>query len=188
MDYGGGPLFAPVRFALHGGDRLALTGPNGCGKSTILRLAAGAPVPHTGQLVQASGLTLSVVPQSAAGLRGTVQRYAEDCAVDLTRLLTILRKFGLERVQFEKPVESWSEGQRKKLLLARSLCQSAHLYLWDEPLNYIDLYARMQVEQLILESRPTLLFVEHDRAFCQAVSTGTVALQPPCAGGGETVY
>ena len=108
--------------------------------------------------------------------------------MDLTRLLTILRKFGLERVQFEKPVESWSEGQRKKLLLARSLCQSAHLYLWDEPLNYIDLYARMQVEQLILESRPTLLFVEHDRAFCQAVSTGTVALQPPCAGGGETVY
>lgn len=188
VDYGGGPLFAPVRFALHGGDRLALTGPNGCGKSSILRLAAGAPVPHTGQLVQASGLTLSVVPQSAAGLRGTVQRYAEDCAVDLTRLLTILRKFGLERVQFEKPVESWSEGQRKKLLLARSLCQSAHLYLWDEPLNYIDLYARMQVEQLILESRPTLLFVEHDRAFCQAVSTGTVALQPPCAGGGETVY
>ena len=136
------------------------------------------------------GTTLRVSPDACTScpVWGTVQRYAEDCAVDLTRLLTILRKFGLERVQFEKPVESWSEGQRKKLLLARSLCQSAHLYLWDEPLNYIDLYARMQVEQLILESRPTLLFVEHDRAFCQAVSTGTVALQPPCAGGGETVY
>ena len=65
----------------------------------------------------------------------------------------------------------------KKVLLARSLCQSAHLYIWDEPLNYIDLYARMQVEELILQYRPTLLFVEHDAAFCRAVATGTVTLQ-----------
>ena len=177
--YGAGPLFAPVRFALHGGDRLALTGPNGCGKSSLLKLACGEEIPHTGQLVRASGLVLSVVPQSAAGLHGRVQDYAAACRVDLTRLLTILRKFGLERVQFDKPVESWSEGQRKKLLLARSLCQSAHLYVWDEPLNYIDLYARMQVEELIAQARPTMLFVEHDRAFCQAVATGTVALVPP---------
>ena len=61
--------------------------------------------------------------------------------------------------------------------MARSLCQSAHLYIWDEPLNYIDLYARMQVEELILQYRPTLLFVEHDAAFCRAVATGTVTLQ-----------
>ena len=94
----------------------------------------------------------------------------------LARLLTLLRKFGLERVQFEAPVESWSEGQRKKLALARSLCQRAHIYLWDEPLNYIDLYARMQIEAMLRESGATLLFVEHDRAFRQAVATGEVDL------------
>ena len=69
-----------------------------------------------------------------------------------------------------------SAGQRKKLMLARSLCQPAHLYVWDEPLNYIDVLSRRQVEQLILQYRPTLLFVEHDRAFCRAVATRTLPL------------
>ena len=85
-------------------------------------------------------------------------------------------------MQFEKPVESWSEGQRKKLALARSLCQSAHLYIWDEPLNYIDLYARMQVEELILQYRPTLLFVEHDAAFCAPLRPGRSRCKKPDAG------
>ena len=170
-------MCAPVRFALDRGERLALCGANGSGKSSVLKLAAGQEIPHSGMLERASGLVLSVVEQSTAALRGMTADYAEACGVELTRLLTILRKFGLERVQFEKPVESWSEGQRKKLALARSLCQSAHLYIWDEPLNYIDLYARMQVEELILQYRPTLLFVEHDAAFCRAVATGTVTLQ-----------
>ena len=177
IQYGAAPVCAPVRFALDRGERLALCGANGSGKSSVLKLAVGQEIPHSGMLERASGLVLSVVEQSTAALRGMTADYAEACGVELTRLLTILRKFGLERVQFEKPVESWSEGQRKKLALARSLCQSAHLYIWDEPLNYIDLYARMQVEELILQYRPTLLFVEHDAAFCRAVATGTVTLQ-----------
>ena len=68
-------------------------------------------------------------------------------------------------------------GQKKKVLLARSLCQPAHLYLWDEPLNYIDILSRGQIEDLLLESRPTILFVEHDKCFCQRVATGQIALE-----------
>ena len=177
--YGAAPVCGPLRFVLRRGDRLALTGGNGSGKSSVLRLAAGLEVPHTGALERAGGLAVSMVEQTTAGLRGRVADYAEACGVELTRLLTILRKFGLERVQFEKPVESWSEGQRKKLALARSLCQRAHLYIWDEPLNYIDVYARMQVEALVLQYRPTLLFVEHDAAFRRAVATGEVCVETP---------
>ena len=62
------------------------------------------------------------------------------------------------------------------MLLAASLCQSAHLYVWDEPLNYIDLFSRMQIEELLLEYRPTLLFVEHDRVFRENIATGGVEL------------
>ena len=51
------------------------------------------------------------------------------------------------------------------VLLAASLCRSAHLYVWDEPLNFVDLFSRIQMEELLLEYRPTLLFVEHDEAF-----------------------
>ena len=61
--------------------------------------------------------------------------------------------------------------QKKKLLLARSLCTPAHLYVWDEPLNYIDVYSRRQVEELILQSQPTLLLVEHDAVFLEKVCT-----------------
>ena len=68
------------------------------------------------------------------------------------------------------------------MLLARSLCEPAHLYLWDEPLNYIDLLSRGQIEALLLESNPTILFVEHDRCFCERIATGRILLRRP----GET--
>ena len=62
------------------------------------------------------------------------------------------------------------------MLIAASLCERAHLYLWDEPLNFIDIYSRMQIEQLILTYAPTMVFVEHDAAFCEAVATKTISL------------
>lgn len=77
-------------------------------------------------------------------------------------------------MQFEKDLSDYSEGQKKKVFLARSLCQRAHLYLWDEPLNYIDLYSRLQLEELLTSFQPTMLFVEHDEAFREAVATGSV--------------
>ena len=70
----------------------------------------------------------------------------------------------------------YSAGQQKKVLLAASLCQSAHLYLWDEPLNYIDLFSRVQIEELLLQYQPTLLFVEHDRVFQKKIATQVVEL------------
>ena len=73
-------------------------------------------------------------------------------------------------------MEQYSQGQKKKVLIARSLCQQAHLYLWDEPLNYLDLFSRIQLEQLLTASPVTLLFVEHDQQFCKVVATNTVHL------------
>ena len=102
--------------------------------------------------------------------------YAETCGIDRTLFFAILRKLDFARVQFEKDMADYSAGQKKKVLLARSLCEQAHLYLWDEPLNYIDVFSRMQIEQLLTAYQPTLLFVEHDRAFCGKIATETVRL------------
>ena len=77
---------------------------------------------------------------------------------------------------FERPLERMSQGQKKKLLLARSLCIPAHLYIWDEPLNYIDVLSRVQLEGLLLEYAPTMLLVEHDAMFLERVCTGSVRL------------
>ena len=166
----------PLTFSLEPGDRLALEGANGSGKSTLLKFLQGADIAHTGAVRMVSGLVLSYVPQDTAHLRGSLTDYARESDVDRTLLLAILRKLDFPREQFEKDMADWSAGQKKKALIARSLCQSAHLYLWDEPLNYIDVWSRMQIEELLLAYRPTMLLVEHDSAFQRKIATKTIRL------------
>ena len=88
----------------------------------------------------------------------------------------MLRHLGFERTQFDKDVSEYSQGQKKKVLLASSLLTPAHLYIWDEPLNFIDIFSRMQIEKLLLEYQPTMLFVEHDEMFRKKIATETVCL------------
>ena len=151
-------------------------GGNGSGKTSLLRLILGEDIPHTGTLFRASGLEISYVPQKADHLQGNPVDWAEKLDIGLTKFLTILRKLDFSRELFSRNMAEYSAGQRKKILLAASLCQSAHLYLWDEPLNYIDLFSRMQIEELLLQYRPTLLFVEHDRVFQERIATQVVRL------------
>ena len=72
---------------------------------------------------------------------------------------------------------STAAARRKRCCWPPSLCDRAHLYVWDEPLNFIDVISRMQVEELLLEHRPTLLFVEHDARFCDAVATRRIRIE-----------
>ena len=176
IDYGNGAVCRGVSFEIERGDRIALKGRNGAGKSSILKLVCGMEIPHTGAVQLGSGLVVSRVSQDTSGLRGSLTDYAQAQGVDESLLKTILHKLDFSREQFELPIQSFSGGQKKKLLIAGSLCQRAHLYVWDEPLNFIDVLSRMQLEELILEFQPTLLFVEHDRAFCERVATKVVEL------------
>ena len=175
--YGGRPVCRPVSFQINRGDRVALDGANGSGKSSLLKVLLGQDVGHTGTVKVGSGLVISYVPQDTSHLRGALTRLAREAGIEESLFKTILRKMDFERVQFEKDMEDLSEGQKKKVLLAKSLCENAHLYLWDEPLNFIDVYSRMQIEQLIREFSPTMLFVEHDAAFREAVATKVVPLE-----------
>ena len=174
--YGERCVCRDIRFAVQRGDRIALTGANGSGKSTLLRLICGEDIRHEGTLLVGSGLKISVVQQDSSFLSGSVYDYAEACGADLTRFLTILRKLDFPREQFEKDMAAFSRGQQKKVLLARSLAEDAHLYIWDEPLNYIDIFSRMQLEQLLQQAKPTILFVEHDAAFCDAIANKQLRL------------
>ena len=73
-------------------------------------------------------------------------------------------------------MEEYSEGQKKKVIIASSLLKPAHLYIWDEPMNYIDIFSRMQIEELILEYEPTMLLVEHDRDFGNRCATQVITI------------
>ena len=133
-------------------------------------------VSEQGILETASGLIISYVGQDSGGLSGKLSDYCKEHNLDRSLFLAILRKLDFERSQFEKPMEEYSEGQKKKVLLATSLSTPAHLYIWDEPLNYIDVYSRMQIEDLVLTYHPTLLFVEHDSRFCEKIATKQILL------------
>ncbi len=176
LRYGDRPVCGDMTLEIRRGDRIALRGKNGSGKTTLLKLLLGEPIAHTGAFSVASGLKISYVSQDTSHLRGGLHDYAAARAIDETLFKTILRKMDFSRVQFEKDMTDFSSGQKKKVLLAASLCEQAHLYLWDEPLNFIDVLSRIQVETLLLQYSPTMLFVEHDAAFCEAVATKTIRI------------
>lgn len=175
--FDGEPLFSPVSFSVGAGEKVCLQGKNGCGKTSLLKLIVGEKLDYQGTLRIASGLTFSVVSQDTSGLQGSLQEELLKSGVDQSLCMTILRNLGFERTQFEIPLEQYSMGQKKKVLIAKSLCQKAHLYLWDEPLNYIDIFSRMQIEKLLLEQEAAMLFVEHDAAFCENIADKIVSIQ-----------
>lgn len=176
VDFGRGPVCTEIGFTVGQGDRLCLDGGNGSGKTSLLRLILGEPVPHTGAVWRAPGLKLSYVWQKVDYLRGSLREFPICEGIDATQFMTVLRKLDFPREAFDADMSTLSTGQKKKVLLAASLCCSAHLYIWDEPLNFVDLFSRMQLEELILHARPTLLFVEHDQTFRERVATQTVHL------------
>ena len=116
--------------------------------------------------------------QSTDHLRGSLTEFVRAQGLDGSRFRTILRKLDcLHGSSLRRDLADYSSGQKKKVLLAASLCTQAHLYVWDEPLNFIDVISRMQVEDLLLACRPTLLFVEHDARFCDEIATRRIRIQ-----------
>lgn len=169
-------VFTGLSFDVERGDRIAVRGKNGAGKSSLLKLIRGENLTYQGNLERGSRLTISWVPQDTSDLRGSLSAYIENNGMDATQFRTVLRHFGMEREQFEKDLADLSSGQKKKILLTKSICDSAHLYLWDEPLNYMDVISRIQIEEMILAFSPTMIFVEHDAVFTEKVATRELRL------------
>lgn len=174
--YGREPVCQHISFAIRQGERIALQGANGCGKSSILKLICGQEIPYTGEFWRGNGLKISYVSQDASNLRGSLSDLARSSGTEESLLLAMLAKLDVPKLQTEKDLSSLSAGQKKKVLLAKSICEPAHLHIWDEPMNYIDVISRMQIEELLLQFRPTILFVEHDKAFCENVATKIIRL------------
>lgn len=178
------PVVEGVTFTIKKGERIALAGKNGCGKSSLLKMilqhngfaGSNMAVSEKGVCETAAGLIISYAGQGTDGLEGNITTYCQEHHLDKSLFCAVLRQLDFERGQFLKRMETYSEGQKKKILLAASLLTPAHLYIWDEPLNYIDLFSRMQIEKLLLTCQPTMLFVEHDVSFCEKVATKTIRL------------
>ncbi|MCF2673973.1 ribosomal protection-like ABC-F family protein [Fusobacterium varium] len=174
--YGEKEVCKDVSFTIEKGDRIALRGKNGSGKSTILKLILGEDLKYTGNLYRGSRIKISYVSQETSFLKGKLSDFAKNSGIDESLFRAILRKMDFSREQFDKDLSSYSGGQKKKILIAKSLCERAHLYVWDEPLNFIDVLSRIQIEELILEFQPTIIFVEHDMVFSETIANKIIKL------------
>ena len=151
-------------------------GKNGIGKSSILKLILKENIEHTGELKVVNDLKISYVSQKTDELKGSLKAFAKESNVEESIFKAMLTKMGMTQDDFETNIEDMSEGQKKKVLIAKSISEQANLYIWDEPLNYIDILSREQIEDCILAYQPTLIFVEHDERFTQKIATKMVSL------------
>ena len=176
IKYDNKTIFSKTAFEIKTGDRIAITGKNGVGKSSLLKLLLGDSLPYEGTLKIVNDLKISYVSQGTEELKGTLKQFAKENKVEESIFKAMLSKMGIAKEEFEKDITQMSEGQKKKVLLAKSISESANIYIWDEPLNYIDILTRIQIEEAILKYQPTLIFVEHDDTFVQKVATKKVEL------------
>ena len=174
--YGERKICGPLNFAVERGDRIALCGKNGSGKSSVLKLLCGQEIGYTGSVYVAQGLKISYLPQNTDLLKGSLRDFAAKRGADESLFKAVLRKLGFERLDFDKDISDFSAGQKKKTALAVCLCETAHLLVLDEPLNYVDVLSRIQIERAILDCQPTVIFVEHDKAFADNVATKRIFL------------
>ncbi|USS90975.1 ribosomal protection-like ABC-F family protein [Fructilactobacillus carniphilus] len=177
LGYGDRQLFAPQSFTVNRGDVLGIVGGNGRGKTSLLQAILGTfSGTQTGEIQRRPHLTISPLFQTYHH-EETIPDYIEKMGLDRELFLSNLHKLGVARTDFAKRIDQMSAGQQKRIELARSLSISADLYLWDEPLNYLDEYNRRQLVAVIKESPMTLLVIDHDLEFIHQVASPIIDLE-----------
>ena len=177
VKYNDKTIFNPISFEVNNGDRVAIIGKNGIGKTSILKLILGEKIQYNGEFKVANDLKISYVSQNTDYLKGNLKSFAQENKIDESIFKAMLVKMGLSKNDFDTNIQDMSEGQKKKVLIAKSISEQANIYIWDEPLNYIDILTREQIEDTILNYNPTIIFVEHDERFIEKIATKIINIE-----------
>ena len=192
IQYGGPPVLDAVSFSVEPGDRACVTGRNGEGKSTLLKLIAGLLAPDSGEIIRQPGLRVAYLTQDVPDdLDGTVEEIVEQgigSAADHNHhpgAALFLTQLGLDG---DAPFNTLSGGMRRRVLLARALTSEPHLLLLDEPTNHLDIESIEWLETFLQKSRCSCLFVTHDRSFLKRVAIKVLDLDRGQLAGWDTDY
>ena len=185
LHFGGPAILEKVNFQVDPGERICLIGRNGAGKSTLMKVVVGEMNPDTGDVFRPAnavyrrltqevptGLTGNVHDIVAAGLRPNDDHHEEDWERDV-RVEDLIAATGLKP---DQEFSALSGGLKRRALLAQALAGQPDLLLLDEPTNHLDLESILWLEEFLLDKKPTLFFVTHDRAFLRKISTRIVEL------------
>jgi ATP-binding cassette subfamily F protein 3 len=177
-----GPLTEPVSFLLRRGDRMALWGPNGCGKTTLLKNLARVLPPLGGSVSPGVGVLTGYYDQEMADLSPNAS--ALDVVMDLDPTMKeleardFLALFDFRGDEVYQKIATLSGGEKGRLSLARIVFGGANLLLLDEPTNHLDLDAREALEDALLEFEGAIVFVSHDRWFVDRIATQILEIAP----------
>ena len=182
-------VFGDVNLHIERGDRIALIGPNGVGKSTLMRMLSGVEAPDTGERVEGHQMVMQYFAQDEAAkldpTRNVYQTLAGDSPMQMVpHIRTILGGFLFSGDDIEKPVRVLSGGERTRLAVARMLLRPANTLLLDEPTNHLDLDSKDVLLEALEDFGGTLIFVSHDRYFVDKLATKVIEI----GNGDATVY
>jgi ATP-binding cassette subfamily F protein 3 len=174
--YGAKEVFSNLSGVIRDGDKIGLVGPNGAGKSTFVRLLAGTDRPDDGTIVRARETRFGYLAQDAAeGGPQTLRAAFEEA---LTRndahewqMRATLNRFSFAEADLDRPLSSFSGGQRTRALLARTLLEEPNWLILDEPTNHLDLDTTRWLETFVERDERAYVIVSHDRYFLETVAT-----------------
>ncbi len=167
-------LFFGLSFVIKQGDRIWVRGGNGAGKTTLLKLIMGKLSARG--ILRAEELKITEALQEPLWKEGHLKDLIERADINSENFEKLCWLFDLPDALFQRPLETFSKGELKKIEIARALSVDNHLILLDEPLNYMDIYFREQLEKAILALNLTIMFVEHDEWFGERVATRTIPI------------
>ncbi|MBW2557350.1 MAG: ATP-binding cassette domain-containing protein [Deltaproteobacteria bacterium] len=173
IGFGGPALLDAAELQIERGERICLIGRNGTGKSTLLRLIHDELSPDSGMITKTSGLRTALLPQEVpSDLDGTVYDVISS-GQPHQQVQTVISRMSLDETA---ECATLSAGLQRRVLLARALVSDPDILMLDEPTNHLDIDAIVWMEQFLLRSGKTIIFVTHDRAFLNRVSTRIVEL------------
>ncbi|WP_339307270.1 ABC-F family ATP-binding cassette domain-containing protein [Paenibacillus sp. FSL L8-0435] len=176
------PLFRNVSFDLRRGETVALIGPNGIGKSTMLKCLTGSLRPVTGEIQWGTKVQIGYYDQEQTGLNpsNTVleELWSAYPGMEEARIRTVLGNFLFSGDDVLKKISSLSGGEKARVSLSKLMLKEANMLILDEPTNHLDLFAKEVLEAALMDYEGTLLFISHDRYFLNKMAERIVELHP----------
>jgi ATP-binding cassette subfamily F protein 3 len=178
------PLFSHLTFTIERGRRLGILGPNGCGKTTLLRIVMGEELPDRGRVQRGAQVDIGYYDQHLAFLANEASvidavRDGIDAQTTDQGIRDLLGRFGLSRDQVNQRVGELSGGERSRAALARLVASGANVLVLDEPTNHLDLWAREALEDALADYEGTVIVVSHDRYFLNRAVDQLVVFETP---------
>jgi ABC transport system ATP-binding/permease protein len=186
LDFGAAPVIRNFSTRIMRGDRIGIIGPNGCGKTTLIKLLIGELAPSAGSVYRGTSLEPAYFDQQrgqldldASIMENVIHGSGETVTIGgrPRHVAGYLRDFLFPAERLRSPVSMLSGGERNRLLLAKLFARPSNLLVMDEPTNDLDAETLDLLEEMVCEYPGTLLLVSHDRAFLDNVVTGTLVFE-----------